>query len=226
MTWNNWIIHWQWFWAIPTAQNYANSDERLLDDKNRPRDQYWFRLQPWRQMGKNDYRQANNAITEYLKIYWWKETSKNTDTEIPLAFDNTGKLDLTQTYNNTAEWYEKYMKSTKIWKTSWGVKNWHLVVPETALYTISYKIRFDFPSGSSISAAPNWLVKLNNIDNWYSDQIDSAAWSIMFIYWTIIWHTCIEYLKWWTELQLKGYYSTSTSYQCLLRWTIEIMQVS
>jgi hypothetical protein len=226
MTWNNWIIHWEWFWVAEPTQNFANSDEKLLDDRNRPRDQYWFRLQPWRQMGKNDYRQSNRSITEFLKICWWIETSKTVDTIIPLAFDNTDKLTLTQTYSSSASELEKYMKSIKVWKTSWDVKNWNLGIPKTWLYAISYKIRFDFPSWSSISAAPNWLVKLYNIQNNLATQIDSAVWSITFIYWTIIWHSSIQYLEWWTELQLRWYYSTSTSYKCLLRWTIEIMQVS
>lgn len=47
MTWNKNIIHWQWFWQIGThgVPNYANSDDSKLEDRERPRDEYWFRVQ-------------------------------------------------------------------------------------------------------------------------------------------------------------------------------------
>lgn len=226
MTWNEDITHWIWFWVANPTQNYANSDEMLLDDRNRPRDQYWFRLQPWRQMSKNDYRQANNAITEYLEIYGWKEWNKNSTIVIPFAFDNTGKLSLASTYPYTADKYESWMKSTKIWKTSWDVKNWHLVIPTTWLYVITYLINFTFPSGSSFSSEPKLLAQLNKIENWEEDWLDNTSWHWIFTSSTKIWHTLIKYLNWGTELALMWYYTTTTSYQCLLRWQIQIMQVS
>lgn len=225
MTWNENITHWIWFWVANPTQNYANSDEMLLDDRNRPRDEYWFRLRPWRQMGKNDYRASNSGITEYLEIFWWVEWSKNSTVVIPFAFDNTGKLTLTSTYSYPAEQYEKWMKSTKIWKTSWAVKNRCLVIPTTWLYVISYMVNFTFPSWASRSTDPKCIVQLSTIIDWVEDWLDSAWWYCIATS-NKVGHTIIKYLEWGTMLTLMGYYSTSTSYKCLFRGQIEIMQVS
>ena len=219
MSWNRWILQWVPFWNVPN--NFFNSDEALLDDKQRPRDQYWFRLQPWRQSEKSSLN-----TTEYLKIYWWIEANKWQFYQIPFAFNNIGKLNLTQTYRYSAEQYEKWMASVKIWKTSWAVKNKHLVIPKTWLYVINYSVRFAFPSWASFSADPKCMASIDKVENWVYDWLDVVQWHLLFVDYAKFWNTIVEYLKWWTELVLYWYISTTSNYKCLFRWCIEIMQVA
>lgn len=70
MTWNKNIIHWQWFWHIgaPSVPNYANSDDSKLEDKYRPRDEYWFRLQ-------NNQDNPLSTKLDYLNLERYLDTS-------------------------------------------------------------------------------------------------------------------------------------------------------
>lgn len=138
MSWNKWLVE---FW---NNNNYVNSDEARLDDATRPRDKFWFRLQPWRQMDKWDMKSSIKNYLPQVSAVWWKEiTWANTlvDTMIPLWLWATALQWLPYTTYNTSlqailwEWIWGYTE----WNLPWKIDDkWWIIIPSAWSYLIEF----------------------------------------------------------------------------------------
>ena len=237
MTWNENITHWIWFWVANPTQNYANSDEVLLDDRNRPRDEYGFRLQPWRQMDKFNFRDSNKDVLEYLYMPWGKEItwttaanmSSYTAVNIPLYMDNTRrfKADNWSVYYYTEEDLEDIYKWEKFWKVFWDADNWYVVVPQTWIYMIQYFVQFNWQQWTSTSYnnAPKLFAQLTYTSpKWEKKYLEYIYW-----WWVVnpdfLSGINVNMLDKWYKIWLDALHSRNNT-KAFCAWWIKILKLS
>ena len=164
---------WDAYW-----NNFNNWDEALLSDSNRPRDEFWFRIKPWMQSDKWDYRSSlknilNQSIVKGVKWVTWTE-----DWEVVNALFATFKdewllsdipwLDWFKYWTNKA--YATYQdvpksdpanhiesipvflnarKSEYYWDKNVYIKDWMWFVWKWASYILQYWADFIYPYWTS-----------------------------------------------------------------------------
>lgn len=217
---------------------YFNTDESLLDDKERPRDEYWFRLEPGRQMDKWKLRNSNKSLVDYFSICWWKEVTwtttadmrSSTAVKIPLLTNNRWKFTMTETYPYSEEQLEWYAKTIKMWDSSWWNKEWRVYIPETWIYMIQYFVQFiwiDWTTmPTSATESPKLMVQL---DAYEADW--RPAWPADYIYWW--WLVQPDVLVWlnlnacwkWESLWLSALHSRNWT-KAFCFWCIKIQKLS
>lgn len=218
MSWNNNIIHWQWFWVdnptqnYPTYPNYANSDDIYLDDRTRPRDEYWFRLQPWRQMDKWDFKYTMKNYLPQISAVWGKEISWANvlqDTLIPVWLGTTELEWLPySTYNTSLQavlWWWKWWYTQ--WNLNWKLSNdWWIIIPQAWSYLLEFysEVYLDpniWQTTCMISLI-KWLGALSretkvtvSIPDYLSKVtiLDFKPWDTVYIWWA---HASASWKKW------------------------------
>lgn len=216
---------------------YFNTDEALLDDKDRPRDQYWFKILPWRQMDKFKLRNANKSLVDYFSICWWKEVTgvttanmkSSTAVKIPLLTDNKWQFTTTETYPYTKDQLEGMCKTEKIWDSSWLNKDWIVYVPDAWIYFIQYIVEFHWINGTtmptSASQSPKLMTQLDYYKNW------KYAWQVEIDYWwwlvqpdRIVW-TDLDYFDKWDAVWISALHSRNWT-KAFCRWILKIQKLS
>lgn len=218
---------------------YFNTDEALLDDKDRPRDQYWFKILPWRQMDKWRLRNTNKSLVDYFSICWWKEVTGiaaadmnfYTSVKIPLYTNNKWKYKLTWTYPSpfTEDYLESISITEKIWDSNWKNDNWRVYIPNTWVYMIQYQMEFIWQSWTSTPTATS-APKLHSQLEWYWTNwellwaLENADW-----WWIVnpdnVRSINLNYLEKWQSIWLAAIHSRDWI-KCFCRWCIKIQKLS
>lgn len=149
---------------VPIFWNYVNSDEGMLEDSMRPRDRNWFRVTPWSQMEKFDWRWSNKNIdfrqylVKDLKLLsttgWWNDTSayfKENHTTSDFSFVSSFTPASWDTNATNAEWWVNHTKVQRRWSASVKVQDWNVVFTKSGSFIIQYWCQFVFPSWYSTS---------------------------------------------------------------------------
>lgn len=158
--------------------DFNNWDEALFQDAERPRDNDKFKIKPWMQSGKWDFRSSNkNTDLSQIVVKWWSNVPWTSDWNslnrtiptlkekwtasefesigFPSAYMNSAILEALQEakannpYVAVKSWTIKYI--------SWGNEtsmNWqYLEVLKSWLYIVQASWQFWFPSGYSSSTS-------------------------------------------------------------------------
>lgn len=205
-------------------ENYINPDEALLQDKSRPRDEYWFKVRHWMNTEKVEFTTwVKNFYSDQLTAIWGSEIAGNLSwvpTPIPLWkwtswYDNLPFSNYWLTYEYVKE--VKWPSYTR-WSTIWNYKDWCIVIPKTWTYIIKYYSEVFF-------AADQWtvefMVALTNWKGWMYDyqsktnasNPDNAGWMT------------IQDFKEWELLWLGGIHASSSWKKALYMWTIIIVRL-
>lgn len=146
MSWNA-----EWTWKYD-RWNYVNSDEAMLDDSSRPRDKFWFRLTPWKQLNKLDFwTSVKNFYLDQITGVWGIEMAwingNLVDTIIPISSWNWwySTLPLSTYWISSQEIQNKWHTYTKWW-LKWTVNDkWGIIIPTAWSYFIKFysEVYFD-----------------------------------------------------------------------------------
>lgn len=220
---------WDSYW-----NNFNNWDEAKLSDSTRPRDEFWFRIKPWMQSDKWDWRWANkNRYLDYCVNQWWVEKQWEapanwTPVTVPLYFDNTGKFSVTWTYDLTTDYWESISKWEIIGSLWWQQKDWRLVIPETWNYMVQYYVEYNRQhwTTTTYATAPKLYTAPTYYDTkWnYKWILDAKAW------WGIInpdlneWLS-IQMLDKWYSIWLICYNGRDWV-KAFCRWCIKLLKLS
>ena len=158
--------------------DFNNGDEALFQDADRPRDNDKFKIKPWMQSGKWDFRWANkNTDLSQIIVKWWSNVPWTTDWNpfnwtVPTLqegwtaseFINIGFPSSLMT-DDILEWIQEdkannpyiAVKSWTIKYISWGnetsMKWQYLEVLKSWLYIVQAAGQFWFPSGYNSSTS-------------------------------------------------------------------------
>lgn len=149
------------------GNNFNNWDEALLSDSNRPRDEFWFKVKPWMQSDKWDWRSSNKNINLQQAIYksavlspwlaWWATAMP----DIPVFKTNYTASDF-----SSLDWYVWATGITySAWDIAWDrkaelfgstktiIEDWNtIIVPQVATWVQDWMI-FIWESGTYILQA-------------------------------------------------------------------------
>lgn len=139
-------------------ENYINPDEALLQDKNRPRDEYWFKVRHWMNTEQQDWRTANKNIDfkqclakglVSLPATWWVSDTlayfKDSYTESDLAFVTSFIPRRPDANTHPISWWQSKLKAQKRWDSWVNFKNWNIEITKTGSYIIQFWCMFQFP---------------------------------------------------------------------------------
>ena len=196
------------------GNNFNNWDEAKLSDANRPRDQFWLRINPWKQMDKWDYRWSNKNLLEYFVVQWGIEITGIaqaqmnylTSVNIPLNKDNKWRFSYTGNYYYTIEQFEEISGSETTGSIRWLVKDWRVYIPEDWNYLIQYLVEFNWQQWTTtdtatqapkLHAQPCYFNKkwekvwpFTNTDRWWIMNPDICEW------------LTLQYLKTWESISI------------------------
>ena len=219
--------------------NFNNGDEALFNDASRPRDSYWFKMQPWMQSDKWDQRDVNkNIYLDQCIVRWarkitWNSTryySYDTD-QINLYTDLKWKINI---WTYTQYWwrtltsayiednYETYIK----WNLWWTCKNWRLVIPTSWSYFINYYVEFLYSSSHNVSQSYKNLTLLNSygkdwVYKWVYHQRSMPRLNAQ----DNCWSTTIQDLEQWEIIWLSAMHSKDNE-ETLVAWTLIVIKLS
>ena len=220
------------------GNNFNNWDEAKLSDSTRPRDEFWFKIKPWMQSDKWDFRSSNkNIYLDQCVVRWartvtWNDTYYNDNTWalISLYTDLKWNTNIWTFTHKTAGWNVTYtddiiqqLETYKIWSLSWQCKDWKLIIPESWSYFINYYVEFLYDANHNVSSSYKNLAYLYTNAKWWWPY--AIAHDHQFTYEDNCWWVTIQDLKQWEELSLWVMHNqTWTQYLCV--WTIIIMKLS
>lgn len=220
-----------WNREIPIFWNYVNSDEEKLDDFSRPRDRYWFRMQPWSQMEKFDWKSSNKNIylSQYIvkwalivpqsatityKYAYLKESYTASD----FSFMNWYVL-----YWNQTIWWDyiskvvEDRKSEIFWSPSVKLSNGNAVITKSWTYIIQAYCDFFFPSWYNPSSSYQYKEYVSLVSKekesdeftpWVRTQ-SRCCWSIDWVTANYVW-----WLEEWTILNTWFLHTFSSNTLC------------
>ena len=212
--------------------NYVNSDEAMLDDSTRPRDKFWFRLTPWKQLNKLDFwTSVKNFYLDQITAIWGKEITWISGALVPDIIPLWSWTSWYDTLPFSTYWMDvNDVKKTK-WNsyTKWGLSRkysdkWWIIIPTTWSYIIKYysEVRFDSTQWTTtfIVALSNWVYTENWLQmyDYQSKQNVSNP--------DKAWWMTIQDLKAWEELYLAWMHSSGSWKKALYMWTIIIFKLS
>lgn len=175
------VYSWKQFW-----NNFNNGDEWLFQDADRPRDDNMFKLRPWMQSDKWDFRWSNKKIyteASQLVAKWATKTaafsSLPADYSIPYLKEYYTASDLSFLLWYTTAWwttwgtseityYADLLKSIKNGDPWCKIKDWNIEIVESGTYIIQAFAQFLFPSGYSSNNSYQYReeVALLGLSNW------------------------------------------------------------
>ena len=146
---------------------YFNTDEWILNDANRPRDEFGFKLMPWRQMDKFDWRWTNKNIDFKQAIYaglmvipatWWvwdtltffKDEYDGSD----LSFVDSFTPCYPDSNKHSVSWWQDQLKVQRR-GDPWVLANndWNLEFYKSGSYIIQAVCQFIFPNWYNTSTS-------------------------------------------------------------------------
>lgn len=216
-------------WVIdvmnPYDIKYVNSDEQKLDDFLRPRDKFWFRLKPWKQTDKLDYRDSIKNYLEWICAVWWKEIQWRSDwlvdTIIPLWLrdDALSWLPLS-TYNKKLE---DILWEWRWWYVNWILKwkidsNWWIIIPSSWTYMVYFYSEVSFDPNIWQTSYMVTLLKWNephSRDSKVNATNPDTAW-----------RTIVMDFKAWDVLYLWGSHASASWKKALYLWGISMYKLS
>jgi len=170
--------------------DFNNGDEALFEDAGLPRDSNKFKILPWINTRKNDYRTANSWIAaqglfQWLKIKEWNSSAyafsvanmKNSYTPADFAEVNWFVASDGTTYN--ADTLSKGIKSTIIWRPYVNADG-DIIIWKSGLYAVTCQCVFIAPTWYSASNSYNYKFYVYLVLNWQMDMWTQGRWC-----WTI-----------------------------------------
>ena len=163
--------------------DFNNWDEALFQDANRPRDEDKFKIQPWMQSSKWDWKKTTkNRDASIFNWYWIRQVVNTTTAGTWYDFYRLRLKDkFTVADMSQFEWYQQRLKTRTAKEILWYVEDaqtngnpksrivdWDLEILESGSYVIECFVQFLRPNWhtwSSMAAMGVWLLEL--IDNWY-----------------------------------------------------------
>ena len=194
--------------------DFNNWDEGVFQDANRPRDYDKFKLRPWLQSDKWDFRDANkNIYTDAAQLVakWARKAGAFSqlprDYSIPYLKETYTASDLSfLSWYTTAWWttwgsaeleyYAKFLGQVKRGNPWCKITNWNVEIVESGTYIIQAFAQFLFPSGYSSSTSYQYReeVALLGLDNgtWVRQHRNQgrACWT---------WDQILTWMAWWFE---------------------------
>ena len=159
------VYTWKQYW-----NEFNNWDEALFQDANRPRDEDKFKLRPWLQSDKWDWRWSNKNISTFaaqLMVWWMKKvstaTTLNPDDYIrPYLREQCTVSDLSEfngyrdaawtTWGNTELTTYAKILSQELYGNPWCIiKDWNIQITESWTFIIQAFAQFLFPYWYSTS---------------------------------------------------------------------------
>lgn len=186
-------------------ENYINPDEALLQDRNRPRDEYWFKIRHWMNTDRLDFwTSVKNFYLDQMTAIWGKEITwvswNLVDDVIPLRnWTNWYSQLPLSTYGLSQKLVEEMKGSTYIkWNLKWKIneEGW-IIVPSSWTYLIDFysEVYFD-PNQWQTSFMVSLLnedkipyareSKVNATNPDVAGKItlqDLEEWSILYLWW-------------------------------------------
>ena len=194
--------------------DFNNWDEALFQDANRPRDNDKFRIMPWLQSDKWDWKKTNkNRDASIFNWYWVRQVSNTATQGTSYDFYRLRLKDkFTVADLSGFEWYQQRLKTWTAkeilgaigkaqinWNPRSRIIDWDLEILESWSYVIECFAQFLRPNGHTRNTmAPMWVALLEKTDTWYN-----IAWSTMSRSCTDIdgmYLTMCTYIDQWTRI--------------------------
>lgn len=148
---------------------FNNWDEGLFQDANRPRDNDKFKLRPWLQSDKWDWRKANKniymaqALVKGAVLTAWgvfaepylKSGYTSSDFSFLVWYIPNGWTAITSS-QATAYANDRKMETWK-WDACISVQNGHVIVNKSGTYILEAWAEFTYPSGYSASTSYQYI---------------------------------------------------------------------
>ena len=208
-------------------ENYINPDEALLQDKNRPRDEYWFKIRHWMNTDRIDFWiSVKNFYLDQITAIWGKEitwvSGSLIDDVIPLRNWTSwySQLPLSN-YWLSQKLVEEMKGSTYIkWNLKWKIneEGW-IIVPSSWTYLIDFyaEVYFD-PNQWQTS----FMVSLLNDDKIpYARESKVNATNP-----DVAWKITLQDLEEWSILYLWWKHASASWKKALYLWTLTIVKLS
>lgn len=193
--------------------NFNNGDEALFNDASLPRDSYWFKIQPWMQTDKNDWRASNSWIwLQQIIIKWWVKVPWTEDWQELAPKTTNFKKEYTSSDFSFLEWYTTAMwqvlsasawaeerKAEEEWMCPVWVQGWDVVINQSWSYIIQAYCDFSYPSwyDSSTSYQYKEFVYLISDNKVSVRQQARACWTVDWVSALYVW-----FIKQWTRLNV------------------------
>ena len=93
--------------------NFNNWDEAKLSDSTRPRDEFWFRIKPWMQSDKWDFRSANkNTYMTQYQVKWVTRVGWSTTWDLLYQYPTVFQESFTMDDLSDLVWYQNWNMTT------------------------------------------------------------------------------------------------------------------
>jgi len=187
--------------------NYVNSDEARLDDSARPRDKFWFRITPWNQTGKLDFKWANKniylsqCIAKWGKVVAGSDSIKYNTAYLKESYTSSD-FDFLNSY--TFYWWGTLSpsvvatdrKAEKFWDASVKFDSWNIVILKWGTYIIQWYCDFMYPNWYNPTYSYSYkeyvaiLYKEKLSDDWipWVRTQSRACWSIDWVNSLFVWY--------------------------------------
>lgn len=171
--------------------DFNNGDEWVFQDANRPRDNDKFKLRPWLQSDKWDWKSTNKNT--WAAFFNWYGFRKVNNTASLWTWYDFYRLRLKDTFTDSDlsdfEWYQQrtktwttaeirdyIQKAQSIWNPKSRITDWDVEIMETGSYGIWVFAQFMRPSGHTRTTMSQMGVGLGLLQKNWSYQI---VWSNM-----------------------------------------------
>lgn len=138
--------------------NFNNGDEALFNNASLPRDSYGFKIQPWMQSDKLDWRESNKNIdfkqclaksAAVKTASWWVADDlayfKESYTAKDLADISSFVPRNPSANTHPISWWQNVLKAQKRWDSWVTFKDWNAVITANWSYIIQAWCMFQFP---------------------------------------------------------------------------------
>ena len=163
--------------------NFNNWDEGLFQDANRPRDDDKFKIRPWMQSGKWDWRKSNkNTDASIYTWYGFRQVSNTASLGTWYDFYRLRLKDkFTESDLSAFNWYQQRTKTwtaqeilwyfedaQKQWNPKTRIIDWDLEILETWTYIVTLFAQFLRPNGHTWNTNSAMGVSLlEKVGSWY-----------------------------------------------------------
>ena len=220
------------YWGKQFWNDFNNWDEWVFQDASRPRDSDKFKLKPWLQSDKWDWRQSNkntevNLVASQLMAKWLTKTSAGTsfprDYWIPYLQESYTASDLSALnwYKDT-KWVTRWtaelntwaetLKAYKSWDPWCIIKDGNIEITQSWAYIVQVFTQYEFPYGYVWSSWYSyiefiWLIhKVNGERRTYNRTQWRCCWA-----WDQLTTTHATNLKAWDLLNVWAWHNYSSA---------------
>lgn len=226
--------------------DYNNWDEALFQDANRPRDNDKFKLRPWLQSDKWDWRWANKWISYWqfqaksLSLVWGTTNGASLNIDVPTLKEKYTASDFSSLNGYTQYGWKSYTSAELAGlaeERAWGkdseamFRDWMVYIAKSWSYMIEASAQYYRPSG--YDSSNSYLTKLwvflfygtkkDDIKEWSHRQSRACGFPDYIDYWTV------ADIPAWTYLTIWGahtYKNGSTPTNTMVGYALNLYRLS